>query len=78
MMYDTNDRLLQSADKFGAAFNVLGLVTVGPNFKLYGRLEEATNLGVKTYPTASSAYEPKSKVLPEKDGTQTLAAPTFE
>lgn len=43
--FDTDDILLFSADRFGAAFAVPGILTVGPNFKLFGRLEGAATLG---------------------------------
>lgn len=43
--FDTNDILMFSADKFGAAFAVPGVVTIGPNFKLFGRLEGEATIG---------------------------------
>lgn len=44
--FDTGDVMLFSADKFGAAFVVPGIVIVGPNFKLFGQLEGSATLGV--------------------------------
>lgn len=38
--------LIFSADTFGAAFTVPGIMTIGPNFKLYGQLEGKATLGV--------------------------------
>ncbi|KAK4442906.1 hypothetical protein QBC34DRAFT_479340 [Podospora aff. communis PSN243] len=92
MRYDTNDILLLSADRFGAAFRVPGLVTVGPNFKLFGRLEAEATLGVQldsrvvlarwdtqqTFPAANVDYHPKEKAKPSGDGTANLLEPTFE
>ncbi|KAM6537149.1 hypothetical protein FALCPG4_003095 [Fusarium falciforme] len=44
--FDTGDMLMFSADTFGAAFMVPGIVTIGPNFKLYRQLEGKVTLGV--------------------------------
>ncbi|KAF7870544.1 hypothetical protein EAF04_004288 [Stromatinia cepivora] len=89
--FDTNDILMFSADKFGAAFAVPGVVTIGPNFKLFGRLEGEATIGVsfqgtaklakwdtrQTYPAANDEWDPES-TKPEKDGTQILEKPEFE
>ncbi|RDW92951.1 uncharacterized protein DSM5745_00273 [Aspergillus mulundensis] len=44
--FDTGNKRLFSADKFGAAFTVPGIVTVGPNFEVNGQIEGAATLGV--------------------------------
>lgn len=81
--FDTCDVMLFSADKFGAAFAVPGIVTIGPNFKLYGQLEGSATLGVnfesrvkladwdiqQTYPVANEKWDPKATDEPSKDGT---------
>ncbi|KAG8160926.1 hypothetical protein KVR01_009190 [Diaporthe batatas] len=90
--FDTQDVMLLSADKFGAAFSVPGIVTVGPNFKVLGRLEAEATLGVKlesqvvlaewdtkqTYPVANNNWNPEASKSPKKDGTQSVLDPTFE
>ncbi|GAW17905.1 hypothetical protein ANO14919_073740 [Xylariales sp. No.14919] len=90
--FDTGDVLLFSADKFGAAFSVPGIVTIGPNFKLFGRLEGQATLGVnfesqvklaewdvrQTYPIANDDWDPEASKSPKKDGTQSVLDPTFE
>ncbi|KAL3453554.1 hypothetical protein BJX65DRAFT_302452 [Aspergillus insuetus] len=82
IFFDTEDRLLFSADKFGAAFSVPGIVTIGPNFKLFGRLEGAATLGVnfqatvqlaewdvyQMYPVANEEWEPATSKPPAKRG----------
>ncbi|RBQ71241.1 hypothetical protein FVER53590_10489 [Fusarium verticillioides] len=89
--FDTDDVLMFSADKFGATFSVPGIVTVGPNFKLYGRLEGEATLGVKfecqvklakwdvrqTYPVKNSDWQPEADAKPKKDGTQNVLEPEF-
>ncbi|KAG8353315.1 hypothetical protein FVEN_g8694 [Fusarium venenatum] len=89
--FDTEDVLMFSADKFGATFSVPGIVTVGPNFKLYGRLEGEATLGVnfesqvklaewdvrQTYPVANDDWDPKAEISLKKDGTQNVLEPEF-
>lgn len=89
--FDTGDILMFSADKFGAAFAVPGIVTIGPNFKLYGQIEGEATIGVnfegtaklaewdtrQTYPVANDDWDPENKDI-KKDGTQILQAPEFE
>lgn len=43
--FDTGDIELLRGDKFGAAFAVPGIVTIGPNFKLFGQLEGDATIG---------------------------------
>lgn len=90
--FDTDDVLMFSADSFGAAFTVPGIVTVGPNFKLFGRLEGEAILGVnvesrvklaawdirQTFPVANDDWDPEASKDPEKDGTQSILDPEFE
>ncbi|KAL6232550.1 hypothetical protein BDW75DRAFT_242829 [Aspergillus navahoensis] len=91
-LFDTGDVLLFSADKFGAAFSVPGIVTIGPNFKLFGQLEGSATLGVnfesrvtlaewdvrQTYPVANGDWDPEASRAPNKDGTQNVLEPEFE
>ncbi|KAJ3578860.1 hypothetical protein NPX13_g1706 [Xylaria arbuscula] len=90
--FDTGDVLMFAADKFGAAFSVPGIVTIGPNFKLFGRLEGQATLGVnfesrvklaewdvrQTYPVANDEWDPEASKSPKKDGTQSVLDPEFE
>lgn len=89
--FDTDDVLMFSADTFGAAFTVPGIVTVGPNFKLFGRLEGEATLGVnfetnvklaewsvyQTYPALDDDWEPSPFDSPSKTGIMSLE-PEFE
>ncbi|KAF9892666.1 hypothetical protein FE257_001068 [Aspergillus nanangensis] len=88
--FDTGDVQLFSADKFGAAFAVPGIITIGPNFKIFGQVEGEATLGVKfesslklaewdvyqTYPVANEEWEPKSEEDPEK--TAYTSEPSME
>ncbi|KLU86622.1 hypothetical protein MAPG_05634 [Magnaporthiopsis poae ATCC 64411] len=90
--FDAKDVLLLSADEFGAAFSVPGIVTIGPDFKLSGRLEGQATLGVKfrastelaewdtgrTYPAENDEWVPESDKSPNEDGARILEAPEFE
>lgn len=90
-LFDTGDVLMFGADTFGAAFTVPGIVTVGPNFKLFGRLEGEATLGVKfeskvklaewnvyqTFPAIDENWEPDVFESASKSGTQPLE-PEFE
>ncbi|KAH7146903.1 hypothetical protein B0J13DRAFT_664619 [Dactylonectria estremocensis] len=89
--FDTGDVLIFSADTFGAAFTVPGIVTIGPNFKLFGRLEGKATLGVnfetkvklaewnvyQTFPAVDENWEPDVFDDASKSGKQTLE-PEFE
>ncbi|KAL2752063.1 glycoside hydrolase family 18 protein [Sodiomyces alcalophilus JCM 7366] len=89
--FDTGDVLMFSADTFGAAFSVPGLVTIGPNFKLFGRLDGRATLGVhfeskvklaewnvyQTLPVIDEDWEPDVFDEAQKSGTQPLE-PAFE
>jgi chitinase len=91
-MFDTGDIMMFSADKFGAAFAVPGIVTIGPNFKLFGRLEGEATLGVnfeskvklaewdirQTYPVANNDWDPEASKSPDKKGTQNVLEPEFD
>ncbi|KAL4860833.1 hypothetical protein BDV12DRAFT_204642 [Aspergillus spectabilis] len=90
--FDTGDVPLFSADKFGATFSIPEIVTIGPNFKLFGRLEGSAVMGVnfermvrlaewdvqQTYPVPNNDWVPEATQDPEKDNTQTLLEPEFE
>lgn len=90
--FDTGDVMLFSADKFGAAFAVPGIVTIGPNFKLFGQVEGSATLGVnfesrlkladwdiqQTYPVANDDWDPEATKSPSKDGTQNMMEPDFD
>lgn len=90
--FDTGDITLFSADKFGAAFSVPGIVVIGPNFKLLGRLEGEATLGVnfesqvklaqwdirQTYPATNGDWDPEATGDPNKSGTQNLLEPQFQ
>ncbi|KEY64330.1 hypothetical protein S7711_09875 [Stachybotrys chartarum IBT 7711] len=89
--FDTGDVLMFSADTFGAAFSVPGIVTIGPNFKLFGRLEGEATLGVKfetkvklaewsvyqTFPVINEDWEPDVFDDAHKTSSQVLE-PEFE
>ncbi|KPM42249.1 hypothetical protein AK830_g4355 [Neonectria ditissima] len=89
--FDTGDVLMFSADTFGAAFTVPGIVTIGPNFKLFGQLEGKATLGVnfetkvklaewdvyQTFPAVDEDWEPDVFDDAAKSGKQTLE-PEFE
>ncbi|RSL60097.1 hypothetical protein CEP53_005571 [Fusarium sp. AF-6] len=89
--FDTGDVLMFSADTFGAAFTVPGIVTVGPNFKLYGQLEGQATLGVnfetkvklaewdvyQTFPVVNKDWEPDVFDPSARSSKQTLE-PEFE
>ena len=91
-MFDTSDIMMFSTDRFGAAFAVPGIVTIGPNFKLFGRLEGQATLGVnfesrvklaewdirQTYPVANGDWDPEASKTPDKNGTQCVLEPDFE
>ncbi|KAL3442260.1 glycosyl hydrolases family 18-domain-containing protein [Aspergillus insuetus] len=90
--FNTGNREIFAADKFGATFSIPGIVTIGPNFKLLGQLEGSALLGVKfqslvklaewdiqqTYPVPNKDWEPEASRHPDKDNTQSLFAPEFE
>lgn len=83
-----------SADKFGAAFTVPGILTIGPNFKLLGSVDGEVSVSgnlqaqVKladwdvrqTYPVASDEWSPEAEKEPSRSGTQPIGEPeiTYE
>ena len=89
--FDSGDILLLSADKFGAGFSVPGILTVGPNFKLFGQVEGAATVGAhvesnvrlaswdvrQTYPTEGNDWDPTATEKPNRDGTQEILKPDF-
>ncbi|MCJ1250761.1 hypothetical protein MMC30_007989 [Trapelia coarctata] len=84
--FDTGDMTLLSADKFGAAFAVPGIVTIGPNFKLIAQVEGGITLSAhisaevniakwnvqQTFPDISSDWDPKASQDVDPSGTQDL------
>jgi len=89
--FDTGDFELAGLENFGATFSVPGILTVGPNFRLFGsvdgsvtlagRLESQVSLAKwnvrQTFPDANKDYDPTAISDPDRDGTQILGQPTF-
>ncbi|KAL2807888.1 glycosyl hydrolases family 18-domain-containing protein [Aspergillus granulosus] len=73
--------LLFAADKFGAAFSVPGIVTIG-TATLGVQFESKVKLGgwdiQQTYPIPSDEFKPELDKRPSKDGIQTLSEPEFK
>lgn len=91
--FDSGDKKLLSADQFGATFSVPGVVTIGPNFQLFGAVKGKATLGAyfeanvnladwnvrQTYPDQGSDWDPKSEGSgPDRDGTQDLLTPEWQ
>jgi chitinase len=91
--FDTGPRELFGLENFpGATFRVPGILTVGPNFRLFasvdarlvlaGHLESQVNIASwdvqQTYPQQSQEFEPKDLDSPDRDGTQILSPPKFD
>ncbi|KAK6592195.1 glycosyl hydrolase family 18 [Botrytis cinerea] len=70
--YDTGDVELFGLENFGATFAIPGIVTVGPNFKLY---DWDTQLA---FPDQESDADPKSTDSPGTNGTQEVSKPTID
>ena len=84
--FDTGDMTLLSADKFGAAFAVPGIVTIGPNFKLVAQVEGGITLSAhivsevniakwnvqQTFPDINSDWDPQATSNVDPSGTQDL------
>ena len=84
--FDTGDMVLLSADKFGAAFAVPGIVTIGPNFKLVAQVEGGITLSAhmvsevniakwnvqQTFPDISGDWDPQASQNIDPAGTQDL------
>jgi chitinase len=89
--FKSGDKKLFSADQFGAAFAVPGIVTIGPNFQLFGAVNGQVTLGAyfeanvnlaewnirQTYPDQGPDWDPKSNASPDRDGTQELLTPEW-
>ena len=89
--FSSGDKLLLSADRFGATFSVPGILTVGPNFKLLGSVEGSASLAAhlesqvkiaewdvqQTFPDANHDWDPQATKHPNRDGTQRIGEPTF-
>lgn len=82
--FDTNDVELLGLENFpGATFGIPKLLTVGPNFKLYGSVDAEVKLAghiesrvqiatwdiQQTYPDQGADYDPKALSNPNRDGT---------
>lgn len=90
--WSSGDIKLFSADQFGATFQVPGIVTIGPNFQLNGKVEGQLTLAAsfqasvkvaswdirQTYPVANNDWMPQSKETASRDGTQSVGQPKFE
>lgn len=91
--FDSGDKKLLSADQFGAAFSVPGIVTIGPNFQLFGAVKGELTLGAyfeanvnlaewnvrQTYPDQGADWDPQSEGSgPDRDGTQDLLSPEWQ
>ena len=86
--FDSGDMLLLSADKFGAAFAVPGIVTIGPNFKLVAQVEGGITLSAnlvaevniakwnvqQTFPDISSDWDPQASTNIDPSGTQDMTS----
>jgi chitinase len=83
--FKTDDIELYGLDQFpGATFTVPGILTVGPNFRLFGAVDASVEIAghlqadvaigswdiQQTYPAASKEYEPQGLSTPSIDGTQ--------
>ena len=91
-LFKSPDVKLLSADQFGAAFAVPGIVTIGPNFQLFGSVQGQVTLGAKfesnvnlakwdirqTYPDQGSDWDPVSDSTPDRDGTQEILKPEWQ
>ncbi|KAI9876312.1 MAG: hypothetical protein M1830_006786 [Pleopsidium flavum] len=89
--FQTGDLELFGLENFGATFSVPGILTVGPNFRVFGSVDGAVTLAGhlesqvniakwdirQTFPDAGPDYEPKALASPDRDGTQILGQPTF-
>ncbi|CCD44019.1 hypothetical protein BofuT4_P062290.1 [Botrytis cinerea T4] len=90
--YDTGDVELFGLENFGATFAIPGIVTVGPNFKLYGSVNFDLSLSGQfeahvaladwdtqlAFPDQESDADPKSTDSPGTNGTQEVSKPTID
>lgn len=82
--FETGDIELLGLENFpGATFGIPKLITVGPNFKLYGAVDAEVTLSghiesrvqiatwdiQQTYPDQGADYDPKALSNPNRDGT---------
>ena len=89
--FSTGDIELFGLENFGATFSVPGILTVGPNFRIFGavdgqvtlagHLESQVNIAKwdvkQTFPDANKDYDPQATKEPDRDGTQILGKPSF-
>ena len=90
--YDTGDIELFGLDDFGATFGIPGIVTVGPNFQLFGSVNVDLELSGKFqaqvnlaewdttlgFPEAEDAADPDEVTTPSADGTQSVLTPEID
>ncbi|KAM3148412.1 hypothetical protein ABEW05_011367 [Botrytis cinerea] len=90
--YDTGDVELFGLENFGATFAIPEIVTVGPNFKLYGSVNFDLSLSGQfeahvaladwdtqlAFPDQESDADPKSTDSPGTNGTQEVSKPTID
>ncbi|KAK3933773.1 putative glycosyl hydrolases family 18 protein [Diplogelasinospora grovesii] len=90
--YDTQDIELFGLQNFGATFSIPGILTVGPNFKIYGSVNFDLALSGKFqahvtiakwdtqlgFPELDSDDDPQDITDPNADGTQEIGKPTID
>ncbi|KAF2994020.1 hypothetical protein E8E14_001381 [Neopestalotiopsis sp. 37M] len=90
--YDTKDIELFGLQNFGATFSIPGIVTVGPNFKIYGSVNFDLSLSGNfeahvtiadwdtqlAFPEAEDEADPKANETPTTKGTQEVGEPTID
>ncbi|KAH8882031.1 hypothetical protein GQ53DRAFT_589853, partial [Thozetella sp. PMI_491] len=90
--YDTGDIELFGLQNFGATFSIPGILTVGPNFKIYGSVNFDLAISGKFqahvtlakwdtqlgFPELDSDDDPQDITDPNTDGTQEIGKPTID
>ena len=90
--YDTHDIELFGLENFGATFSIPGILTVGPNFKIYGSVKVDLALSGKFqahvtlakwdtqlgFPELDSDDDPQDITDPNTDGTQEIGKPAID
>ncbi|KAK3337685.1 glycosyl hydrolases family 18-domain-containing protein [Cercophora scortea] len=90
--YDTGDIELFGLQNFGATFSIPGILTVGPNFKIFGSVNMDVSLSGKfqaqhvlakwdsqlTFPDPGRDEDPKDLHDPVQDGTQEVGKTTVD
>lgn len=89
--FSTGDIELFGLENFGATFSVPGILTVGPNFRIFGAVDGAVALAghlesqvyiakwdvKQTFPDSNKDYDPQATKEPDRDGTQIMGKPSF-